>query len=114
MSILTQLSSTEHDLVIQVSGDFIAAESFAFEEAYRSNKPPLRRYVVDMQQVKRLDPSALDILMTLRDYAKDKRCEVGIINMPDSVLDTFHVLHFHKVFKPHYEPGLRKIIWLSV
>ncbi len=113
MQISTQLSAAQHDLIINVSGDFVSTLQEKFKQAYENDATPSNRYIVDMQHVNYLDQSALNMLLELKEYAKIKQCEVGIINMQDSVLNIFHVLHFHKVFKPYYEPNLRKIIWLS-
>lgn len=113
MAISTQFNSTQDNLLINVSGDFVATLQADFKQAYQNEPTTVKRYIVDMQGVNYLDQSALAMLVELKEYAKMRHSEVGIINMQDAVLRIFHVLQFHKVFKPHYEPTLRKIVWLA-
>lgn len=96
MSISTERSSENNQLIINVSGRFDFSSHQQFRKAYESENA--KEYVVNLEETTYLDSSALGMLLLLRDYAVGEKASVTIINCNDDVRQIFAMSNFDQLF----------------
>ncbi|MBB72197.1 MAG: anti-anti-sigma factor [Legionellales bacterium] len=113
MSIMTDYDKENKALTLTISGDFDASKASTFRENYEGFPEQITQYIINMEQVRYMDSTALGMLLALRECAAKRGADVHIINMNDVVLEIFRVLNFHKLFTPEYNRDSYKVDWVA-
>ncbi len=98
MSISSQLSSSNTELIITVDGRFDASLLDEFRLSYESVPDTVKKYIVDLKRTEHLDSSALGMLLVLRDFAGGDKSNVEIANANSEVKKIFTISSFEKLF----------------
>ena len=101
MTISVEMSESESQLTITVSGRFDFSLHQEFREAYAELEHKPQRYRIDMRDANYLDSSALGMLLILRDYAGGDQAEVEILNCNGDVRKILTISNFEQLFTIH-------------
>ena len=96
--ITKQLSSDEKTVTISVSGKFDHYAVRPFVQAYESYPEGQKFYVVNLEEVKLIDSSAIGALLHLSEYAN--RQKLVTLHKPNkAVTQSLHVACLNKLFE---------------
>lgn len=91
-------SNNQNDFLISINGRFDFNMVSRFRETYEKAPNQPKCYVIDLKDAEYLDSSALGILLSLREHAKQKDAEVKIINCNKNVMKILQVTRLDQLF----------------
>jgi anti-anti-sigma factor len=85
---------------IKLTGDFLFDTHPAFRAAYKEALlvPKIEKIIIDLQDVTRIDSSALGMLLMLRDKATTQKATVILQNPSKTVANVLAIANFNKIF----------------
>jgi anti-anti-sigma factor len=98
MSLQKIVSDEGNTVAIRIGGRFDFQLHREFRDAYRSESPAARKYVVDLKGTEYMDSSALGMLLLLREHAGGDRAEVDIVNCGPEIKQILTISNFHQLF----------------
>ena len=103
MTVSSNLSQDNNELVISVSGKFDFTQVKSFRDAYTStadsgnNTSDDMEYVVDLQETEHMDSSALGMLLNMRKHLGDS-VKISITNTRPQIKKILTISRFDKKF----------------
>lgn len=88
-------------LTLQLGERFDFSIHRDFHDACLGGDKPARSYIIDLNEVTRMDSSALGMLLLLREHAGADRADIRIVNASDELRGTLRVAGFDKLFVLH-------------
>ena len=87
----------ENNALIKIAGDFTFAMQQDFRKAYQDLSRSLS-YVVDLQNTKYMDSSALGMLLMLRDHAGGDNASISLVNCNPTVSQILKISNLNRLF----------------
>ena len=91
--------SLEGERILKLTGPFTLNSLFEFQEAIRSNHPPIT--IVDLTDVPYMDSAALGSLMGLHVSCQHHNCRYSLVGASDRLQTVFRVSGVNSILVSH-------------